>query len=75
MQDDAPILAAVGKAHLAVLKAAFICDLVRVGTLQWAPGTNHVGFALLPRHDASRYQHHPHEPPIGTPETDRVGDA
>ena len=51
MQDDAPIHAAVGKAHLDVLKAAFICDLIRVGTFQWAPGTNHVGFALLPRHD------------------------
>ena len=32
---------------MSVLKAAFICDIVRCGTLLWAPGTNHVGFKGL----------------------------
>ena len=32
--------------------------LIRVGTFQWSPGTNHVGFAPVPGDDAL-YQHHP----------------
>ena len=35
---------AVGKAHAAILRAAFACDLIRVATFQWSPGTNHVAF-------------------------------
>ncbi len=68
MQDDAPIHAEVGKAHLDVLKAAFICDVIRVGTYQWSPGTNHVGFALYPG-TAQPYQHHPQSHKIGTADT------
>ncbi|MGK3987767.1 DUF1552 domain-containing protein [Sorangium sp. So ce136] len=34
----------IGDLHFAVLKAAFRCDLTRVVTFQWAPGTNHVSF-------------------------------
>ena len=30
-----------------MLKAAFICDIIRCGTFLWAPGTNHVGFKGL----------------------------
>ena len=67
-QDDAPLLAAVGNAHLDVLKAAFICDVLRVGTFQWAPGTNHVGFALQPG-TTQPYQHHPHSHRIGSADT------
>jgi uncharacterized protein DUF1552 len=55
--DDAARLAEVGKLHLDVLKAAFICDLIRVGTNQWAPGTNHTGFTFYPG-DPRPYQHH-----------------
>ena len=57
-QDDGPLHAQVGGLHLSVLKAAFICDLIRVGTYQWSPGTNHVGFALFPGRTQA-YQHHP----------------
>ena len=64
-QDDAPIHAQVGGAHLAVLKAAFVCDLIRVGTYQWSPATNHVGFALFPG-DPLPYQHHPQSHKIST---------
>ena len=35
---------AVGKAHAAIIRAAFACDLIRVATFQWSPGTNHVSF-------------------------------
>jgi uncharacterized protein DUF1552 len=58
--DDAAIHAQVGELHLDVLKAAFICDLIRVGTFQWAPGPNHVGFkGMYPGDTAGIYQHHP----------------
>jgi hypothetical protein len=67
-QDDAPLHAQVGKAHLDVLKAAFICDVIRVGTYQWSPGTNHVGFALYPG-DTRPYQHHPTSHRIITADT------
>jgi hypothetical protein len=67
-QDDAPIHAQAGAAHLAVLKAAFICDLIRVGTYQWSPGTNHVGFALYPG-TTQPYLHHPTSHQIGTSDT------
>jgi hypothetical protein len=30
---------AVGRAHVGVIRAAFQCDLIRVATFQWAPGT------------------------------------
>jgi hypothetical protein len=67
-QDDAPIHAQVGQAHLEVLKAAFVCDIIRVGTYQWSPGTNHVGFALYPG-DTRPYQHHPTSHKINTQDT------
>jgi hypothetical protein len=66
--DDAAIHAQAGGAHLAVLKAAFVCDLIRVATYQWAPATTHVGFALAPG-DAAAYQHHPRSHAINTADT------
>jgi len=68
MQDDAPTHALVGAAHLSILKAAFICDLIRVGTYQWSPGINHVGFALFPN-STQPYRHHPVSHRIGTQNT------
>lgn len=44
-QEDATHVAAVGMAHAAVIRAAFQCDLIRVATLQWCPGTNSVAIA------------------------------
>jgi len=37
----------IGLLQLAVVKAAFTCDLTRVVTFQWSPGTNHVSFGEL----------------------------
>lgn len=34
----------IGEMHLAIVKAAFKCDLTRTVTFQWSPGTNHVSF-------------------------------
>jgi len=71
LAEDATNLGVVGAAHMSVLKAAFICDLVRCGTLLWAPGTNHVGFkGLYPGDPAATIrQHHPQSHKLGTPET------
>ena len=68
--EDATNLGVVGAAHMSVLKAAFICDLVRCGTLLWAPGTNHVGFkGLFPGQSGTVYQHHPQSHKIVTSDT------
>jgi len=51
---------AVGKAHAAILRAAFACDLIRVATFQWSPGTNHVSFkGLDPSSPDTIWMHHP----------------
>jgi hypothetical protein len=51
---------AVGKAHAAIIRAAFACDLIRVATFQWSPGTNHVSFKGLDPNDPDTiWMHHP----------------
>lgn len=51
---------AIGKAHAAILRSAFACDLIRVATFQWSPGTNHVSFAGLdPNSPETIWMHHP----------------
>jgi hypothetical protein len=57
-QDDGPLVGQVGRLHLDVLKAAFVCDILRVATFQWAPSLNHVGLALYPG-TSTPYEHHP----------------
>jgi hypothetical protein len=50
----------VARAHFAVLKAALKCDLTRVATFQFSPGTNHVAFGgYWPSDPAKIYMHHP----------------
>ncbi len=57
---------AVGKAHAAIIRAAFACDLIRVATFQWSPGTNHVSFAGLdPESPSTVYMHHPLSHKVG----------
>ncbi|HWA73835.1 MAG TPA: DUF1552 domain-containing protein [Polyangiaceae bacterium] len=61
----------IGKAHAAVLLAAFQCDIIRCATFQWSPGTNHVSFkGLLDDKGAdiygdAIYMHHPLSHKIG----------
>ena len=57
---DDPTHAMVGQLHLGVLKAAFVCDIIRVATFQWAPSTSLVSFqGLHPTDPSSSYMHHP----------------
>jgi hypothetical protein len=56
----------VALAHLAIIKAAFACDLTRVVTFQFSPGTNHVSFGgLYPCNPKALYMHHPVSHRIG----------
>lgn len=62
---DDEIHADIGRLHFEVIRAAFQCDLTRVVTFQWSPGTNHVSFqGLYPGQPTSIKMHHPtsHEP-------------
>jgi hypothetical protein len=50
----------IGKIHAGILLAAMQCDIIRVGTFQWSPGTNHVSFkGQYPGEANSIYMHHP----------------
>jgi hypothetical protein len=55
---DDPFHAEVGQLHLAVIRTAFACDLLRVATFMWSPGTNHVVFGDLYPGMQPR-EHHP----------------
>jgi len=46
-QRDDEVHSRIGALHLSVIKAAFRCDLTRVVTFQWTPGTNHVSFGNM----------------------------
>jgi hypothetical protein len=50
----------IGKAHAAVILAAFQCDIIRVASFQWSPGTNHVSFkGRYPAEPDRSFMHHP----------------
>jgi hypothetical protein len=57
-QRDDETLSRIGALHMAVIKAAFRCDLTRVVTFQWAPGTNHVSFGGLWPPDPTLFKVH-----------------
>lgn len=58
--DDAPNHAAVGAAHSSIIRAAFACDIIRVASFEWSPGTNHVSFkGADPNSPNTIYMHHP----------------
>jgi hypothetical protein len=66
----------IGKVHASIIKAAFQCDIIRVATFQWSPGTNHVSFAGL-HMDGRTHMHHPESHKVqqagfwnGSPPTD-----
>jgi hypothetical protein len=67
MADDV-LHAQIGGLHMGILKAAFVCDIIRVATFQWSPGTNHVAFQnLFPGETGTIYMHHPESHKITTP--------
>jgi hypothetical protein len=50
----------IGKLHAGIIMAAFQCDIIRVATFQWSPGTNHVSFkGQYPGEANTIYMHHP----------------
>jgi hypothetical protein len=56
--DDMETHQTVGRLHMEVFRAAFLCDIIRAGTFQWAPATSHVGFkGMYPGDDVGIYQH------------------
>lgn len=58
--SDESLHAQLGKLHMAVIAAAFQCDLTRVASFQWAPGQSHVAFnGLYPGQPDVSYMHHP----------------
>jgi hypothetical protein len=70
LQADDPMLEQTGKLHLSVIRTAFQCDLIRVATFQWAPGTNHVAFqGLYPEDPEGAYMHNPLSHKVTSPRT------
>ncbi|HKO93174.1 MAG TPA: DUF1552 domain-containing protein [Polyangiaceae bacterium] len=68
-QRDDQVHSQVGALHLSVIKAAFRCDLTRVVTYQWSPGTNHVSFGdLWPPNPAQFKVHHTTSHDPGSPD-------
>jgi hypothetical protein len=59
-RDDSPTHREVALAHSGLLLTAFQCDLLRVATFQFSPGTNHVSFKGFWPSDPNRIaMHHP----------------
>jgi hypothetical protein len=68
-QRDDEVHSRIGALHLSVIKAAFRCDLTRVVTFQWAPGTNHVSFGdLWPPNPTQFKVHHTTSHDPGSPD-------
>ena len=58
--DDSTTHEQVGMAHASIVRAAFACDLIRVASFEWSPGTNHVSFkGCNPEEADTIYMHHP----------------
>ncbi len=58
--DDTATHRAVAEAHLAILLAAFQCDIIRVATFQFCPGANHVSFkGMWPGDPERSVMYHP----------------
>ena len=81
--SDEDVHERIGKAHAAVILAAFQCDIVRVASFQWSPGTNHVSFkGKYPADPTKSFMHHPMSHRItsqsfynGAPQTGTSADA
>jgi hypothetical protein len=60
----------IARLHFSLIKAAFRCDLTRVITFQFSPGTNHVSFGGLWPPDPSLFKvHHTTSHDPDTPDT------
>jgi hypothetical protein len=67
--DESAEHSKVAHLHMDILRTAFICDLLRMGTFQFSPGTNHVSFGNQFPNSTAVYMHHPESHKIGTSDT------
>ncbi len=68
MSDEA-LHQQIGELHMGIIRAAFACDLTRVATFQWSPGTNHIAFkGIHPANPQGIYTHHPVSHQVGDAE-------
>jgi Protein of unknown function (DUF1552) len=59
-ESDQGWLEQVGKTHLALIRAAFQCDLIRVATFMWCPANNSIAFEGMYSPDPTgAYPHSP----------------
>lgn len=57
----------IGELHAGIIRSAFQCDIIRVATFQWSPGTNHVSFGgQFPDDPNAILMHHPLSHRIGS---------
>lgn len=58
--SDENIHRQIGELHSSLIRSAFECDIIRVATFQWSPGTNHVSFGgQFPDDPSAILMHHP----------------
>ena len=58
--SDEDIHRQIGELHAGIIRSAFQCDIIRVATFQWSPGTNHVSFGgQFPDDPGAILMHHP----------------
>jgi hypothetical protein len=58
--DDTPSLEQLATAYMAVIRAAFQCDIIRVATFQWASANSHVAFkGMHPADPTANVMYHP----------------
>jgi hypothetical protein len=59
-EPDEALIEQIGKLHLATIRAAFQCDLVRVATFAWTPSQPDIAMVNLdPSEPDVYYMHHP----------------
>jgi hypothetical protein len=59
-EPDEAVVEQIGKLHLATIRAAFQCDLIRVATFAWTPSQPHMAMTNLdPDKPDIYYMHHP----------------
>lgn len=64
--SDEDIHRQIGELHAGIIRSAFQCDIIRVATFQWSPGTNHVSFGgQFPDDPRAILMHHPLSHRIG----------
>lgn len=68
-EPDEALVEQIGKLHLATIRTAFQCDLIRVATFAWTPSQPHMAMTNLdPDNPDVYYMHHPLSHREGNPQ-------